>query len=258
MAKCLQIHPSSIIEGNVIFEGSVKVGPFCVISGNVRIGDGCILHSHVVIRGVVEVGLKNEFWPFSCIGGEPQHLTASGKGGIKIGDNNVFREGVTVHCSTTERPTTIGNNNYFMVGSHVAHDCHVGSFNVLANHVDIAGHVEIGDRIFFGGLSGVHQHARVGSYSMIAAGSMVSKDVAPFTLVCGDRARTVGINTEGLRRAGFTKDQINLVKEIFRIFFIEEKVISEAIRKIEEKFMNNEIGKIFLDFIKNSKRGITK
>ncbi len=258
MASRVHIHPTAVVDSRARLAPGVIIGPYAVIEGNVELGEGCIVHSHCVIKGPVIAGRENEFYPFSVIGEPPQHLTKGKIGGVRIGDRNVFREHVSVHASTEPEGTRIGNGNYFMATSHVAHDCVVGDGNIFANYVGLAGHVEVGSNNFFGGHSGIHQFARVGSFCMIGGGSMVPKDVAPFTIVQGDRAHFAGLNAEGLKRAGYSVEDIAVAREVVKIFFRSGLLVQEALKLIEEKLGDHELSRMFVEFVKKSRRGITR
>jgi UDP-N-acetylglucosamine acyltransferase len=212
----------------------VEVGPYCIVGPQVRIGAGTRLVGHVVIRGRTSVGAQNLFHPFSVIGGEPQLRKlplAAGEhddsaadprrgSSLSIGDENVFREHVTVNVSSGDAPTTLGSKNLFMAGVHVAHDVIVGSHCVIANAVQLAGHVVVEDWVTFGGLSGVAQHLRVGESAFVAAGAMCERDVPPFVIVQGDRARVRALNVVGLERRGVAATSIAALKRAFARTFV--------------------------------------
>ena len=258
MKEEVKIHPTAVVSKEAEFAPGVEIGPYSVIEGQVIIGPDCKIGSHVIIRGPVIMGKNNRIYSFAVIGEDPQHLQKPRKGGVVIGENNVFRESVTVHASTEEENTVIGNGNYFMVGCHIAHDCKIGNCNIMANWAGLAGHVEVGDYNFISGHSGIHQFARVGSYCMVGGGAMVPKDVAPFTIVTGDRARFRGLNVEGLRRAGFSPEDIKVARDIVRIFFREKRMVREALEEIKRRFGGHPLAELFVGFVKTSKRGVVK
>ena len=191
------IHPTAIIEDGASIGKNVFIGPFCVVGSEVTIGDGCELRSHVVIAGLTEIGAKCVIYPFASLGQPPQDLKFNGeKTRLKIGDNNVIREHVTMNPGTFTgaKETVVGDNCLFMVGAHVAHDCIVGNNVILANNATLAGHVEIGDYAIIGGLSAIHQFIRVGAHSIIVGCTGVDSDVIPYGRVKGERGHLMGLN----------------------------------------------------------------
>jgi UDP-N-acetylglucosamine acyltransferase len=195
------------------------------------------------------------------VGAVPQDLKYAGEPTrLEIGDDNQIREFTTLHIGTAggSGVTRIGNQNLFMAYSHVAHDCVVGNGCVLANSVALAGHVEVGDHVILGGLSAVHQFTRIGTYAFIAGGAMVAMDVPPYCTAQGDRAELVGLNTVGLTRGGYTDDQIARVKQAYKILFRSKLGLNEAIGKLQVEHANHPEIKVLLDFVANSRRGITR
>jgi UDP-N-acetylglucosamine acyltransferase len=204
-----RVHPSAVVDPRAELAPSVVVGPFAVVEAGVMIGDGCELHAHSVVRGATAMGARNVLYPFAVIGGEPQAKRHSGgPHRLEIGADNTFREHATVHGGTEGRTTRIGSSNLFMVGAHVAHDVRVGSHCVLSNAVQLAGHATVEDWATFGGMSGVAQHVTVGESAFVAAASACERDVPPFVIVQGDRARVRGVNAVGLRRRGVEEASI--------------------------------------------------
>lgn len=214
------IHPTAYIADKVILGENVTIGPFAVIEENVEIGDGCQLGAHSVIQSYVKMGDGNILHPHAVLGGLPQDTSfeAATVSWLKIGDNNVFREGFTAHRSSIEEGvTSIGSNCFFMNNSHVAHDCVVGSNTVFANNVAIGGHVEVGDNVFMGGAVVVHQFCRVGSYAIVQGTTGLNKDVIPFMLIGGRPAKHYRLNSVGLRRAGITGSKYKVLSSAFRL-----------------------------------------
>ncbi len=227
-----RVHPSSIVSRNVEIADDVVVGPFCHVHDGVRIGAGTQLLSHVVILPRTHIGEANVVHPFTVIGGEaqvrkapdvrttPREAELDRRGpSLVIGDRNVFREGVTVNASSGEGVTSIGSHNLFMAACHVAHDVVVGSRCVVANAVQLAGHVIIEDGVTFGGSSGVAQHLRVGRGAFVAAGAMCERDVPPFVIVQGDRARVRALNVVGLERQGAPAGSIAALRRAFAVLW---------------------------------------
>ncbi|HVJ94508.1 MAG TPA: acyl-ACP--UDP-N-acetylglucosamine O-acyltransferase [Labilithrix sp.] len=222
------VHPSSIVDRRAEVADDVVIGPFCHVHAGVRVGAGTRLTSHVVVMGNTTIGVSNVIHPFAVIGGEAQvrkvpnrgevHAGGDGEGSsgrLEIGDHNVFRESVTVNASSGQEPTRIGSHNLFMAGCHVAHDVVVGSRCIVANGVQLAGHVIIEDWVTFGGLSGVAQHLCVGQGAFVAAGAMCERDVPPFVIVQGDRARVRALNVVGLERRGVPAESIAALRAAF-------------------------------------------
>lgn len=230
MTSRARIHPTAVIDPRAELAGDVEVGPYCLVGPGVRIDAGTRLLGHVVVTGNTSIGKANVFHPFAVIGGEPQIRKADAADGLRgaaagaptgaraalvIGSENLFREHVTVNVSSGETPTTIGEKNLFMAGAHVAHDVTVGSHCVVANAVQLAGHVIVEDWVTFGGLSGVAQRLRIGQSAFVAAGAMCERDVPPFVIVQGDRARVRALNVVGLERRGIASESIARLEKAF-------------------------------------------
>lgn len=223
-----KIHPTAVVDARAELASDVEVGPYCVVGPGVRIDEGSRLLGHVVISGHSVIGKNNVFHPFSVIGGDPQIRKTAARvddgsaraSSLVVGADNVFREHVTVSVSSGPAPTSIGAKNLFMAGAHVAHDVVVGSHCVVANAVQLAGHVVVEDWVTFGGLSGVAQHLRVGQSAFVAAGAMCERDVPPFVIVQGDRARVRALNVVGLERRGVALESIARLKKAFARTFV--------------------------------------
>ena len=231
------IHPAAIIEDGAKLGKQVKVGPYCVVGPDVRMGDGCELMSHVVITGHTRLGNNNRVFPFSSIGQIPQDLKYHGEASeVIIGDNNQIRENVTINAGTEGggMVTRIGSHNILMAYSHIAHDCILGNGIVLANCATLAGHVDVADDAIIGGLSAIQQFVRIGRLAMIGGMSGVTKDVAPFTLLAGGyRAGLSGLNIIGLKRHGFSLQQVGRLKEIYRLLLQESGKRQERLLEAE-------------------------
>jgi len=212
-----QVHPNSFISKEVQLGNNVKIGPFCNINGNIKIDNDTELKSHVSITGKTTIGKNNIFYPFSNIGCDPQDLKFKGEESeLIIGDNNIFRENVTVSKGTLEggMKTIIQNGNLFMTGVHIAHDCIIGNQNIFVNQVTLGGHVNIINNVVVGGLSAIIQFVTIGSYSMIGGMSGIDKNVLPFSLAIGNRAKLRGLNLVGIRRKNFDRSEIKRINEI--------------------------------------------
>ena len=215
------IHPSSSVSKTVQLGENVKIGPYCNIDGNISIGDGTELKSHISITGNTSIGKNNIFYPFSNIGCDPQDLKFSGEESfLEIGNSNTFRENVTISKGTKDGGmiTSIKNNNLFMTGVHIAHDCKISNNNIFVNQVTLGGHVNILDNVVIGGLSAVIQFVTIGSYSMIGGMSGIDKNVLPFSLAIGNRAKLRGLNLVGIRRNNFNKEDVNKINALHERF----------------------------------------
>jgi UDP-N-acetylglucosamine acyltransferase len=220
-----KIHSTAIVSLKAHLADHVEIGPYSIIGDHVKIGEGTIIKSHAVIEGDTEIGKNNVIFPFASIGLEPQDLKFRGeKSKVVIGDNNKFREHVTIHLGTKDGAmlTKIGSHCLFMVGVHIAHDCVVGDHVILANNATLAGHVELGDHVVIGGLSAVHQFARIGKGAMIGGMSGVENDVIPNGLVMGERASLAGLNLVGMKRRGISREDIHALRNFFKKLFSEK------------------------------------
>jgi UDP-N-acetylglucosamine acyltransferase len=224
------IHPSAIIHPKASLGDGVEVGPYAVIGEGVVLGERCLVGAHAVIEGPTVLGEANVVSSFAVLGGSAQHR-AGGEGALRIGARNVFREHVTVHRGT-RASTLIGDDNLFMVSSHVAHDVVVGSHVTVANAVQLAGHARVSDYVTFGGLSGIAQFVVVGESAFVAAGAMCEKDVLPFVVVQGDRARVRALNTVGLKRRGFDAESIARLERAFRALFVRRVPRAQALAEL--------------------------
>jgi UDP-N-acetylglucosamine acyltransferase len=233
--QSVNIHPTAVIDPSAVISQDCHIGPFCVIGPKVTIGPGNILKSHVNLQGPLTVGSKNVFFPFCVIGEIPQDRKFSDENSnVIIGDNNTFRESVTINRGTEGggMTTRIGNHNLLMAYTHVAHDCILNNHCVLANGVNLAGHVEIHSHAILGGIVGVTQFNRIGSYAYIGSGSMIRKDVLPYTLGKGSEEYKVqGVNLVGLKRSGFKTQDIQEIKRVYRILVTQNHTF-EAAKKV--------------------------
>ncbi len=256
------IHPTAIISPGAELDSTVSVGAYAVIGEHVRIGSGTTVGPHAVIEGRTEIGCDNQIFQFASVGAIPQDLKFHGEETtLKIGDRNRIREFVTIHLGTEDGggETVIGNDGLFMAYSHVAHDCKVGDHVILANAATLAGHCEIDDFAIMGGLSGAHQFTRIGCHVMISGGSMIAQDIAPYSIVQGDRAKTVGINLTGLKRRGFSAQALANIKNMYKLVFRSNLKLEDAISQIETQYDTAaaEVA-IYVEFLKNSTRGLAR
>jgi len=256
------IHSTAIIAPGAELDSTVSVGPYAVIGEYVKIGAGTTIGPHAVIEGRTEIGCDNQIFQFASIGAVPQDLKFSGEEtSLTIGSRNRIREFVTIHLGTETGNgiTTVGSDNLFMAYSHIAHDCIVKDYIVMANAATLAGHVEVDDYAILGGLSAVHQFARIGCHVMASGGSMIGQDIVPYSIVQGDRARIVGLNLTGLKRRGFTSDTLSNIKKMYKLVFRSNLNLNEAIVQIEDQFDGSqEEVKTYLDFLKKSERGLAR
>ena len=256
-----QIHKTAIISADATIGQNVTIGPYAVIEGPVNIGNDCIIGAHCVIEGNTTLGAGCQIFSSAVIGSRPQDKKhhKEDKVVLEIGTNNIFREYVTVNPGTIDggAKTSIGNNNLFMACSHVAHDCQIGSDCILANYVGLSGHVTIEDRAVIGGLTGIHQFARVGFLSMIGGCSKVNQDVPPFGLVDGNPATLRGLNLVGLKRAGMPSPILLDLRRAYKILFNEGLARHNAIAQVQDLFNHIPEIKRVIDFIQTSKRGIS-
>jgi len=255
------IHPTACIDARAQLGANVSVGPFCVIGANVDIGAGTVLGSHVVIEGPTRIGRDNRFFPFCSIGADPQDKKYQGETTrLEIGDGNTFRESMTVHRGTAGGGgvTRIGNDNWLMAYVHIAHDCRVGDHTVIANAAALAGHVSVDDYAILGGYSLVHQFCRVGAHAFTSMGSVINRDVPPFFTVAGHFAEPKGINSEGLKRRGFSADQLLAVKRAYKTLYLSGLPLAEARNQIAQAAAIDAELQLLVDFIDRSERGLVR
>ena len=255
------IHSSSIIAESAKIGKNVQIGPFCVIGDNVDIGDNCVLTSHVVIKGHSKIGMNIVFFQFCSIGEDCQDKKYAGETTyLEIGDNNVFRESCTIHRGTTQDKglTQIGSGNLFMVNTHVAHDCILGNDNIFANNCTLAGHVHVGNQVILGGMTAVHQFCHIGSHSFTGGGAIVLKDIPPYVMVSGIKHIPQGINSEGLKRRGFTSSAIMAIKRAYKVIYRNGNTTDQALPLLNEMAESESDVKILADFVASSKRGIIR
>ncbi|MCX8093013.1 MAG: acyl-ACP--UDP-N-acetylglucosamine O-acyltransferase [Candidatus Goldbacteria bacterium] len=254
------IHETALVSKKAKIGNNVRIGAFTIIDDEVEIGDNCEIGPKVHLLNGVKIGNNNYIGEGTLIGNDPQDLKFKGhKTFVHIGDNNVIREYVTIHKSTAEgKATVIGNNNFIMTMAHIAHDCIIGNHIVIVNYAGLSGHIQVDDYAFISGLTAIHQNVHIGGHSMIGGGLRIAMDVAPFMLVADYPARIIGVNKVGLKRRNFSTEQIENIEKIFKIFFRSGLQSKEAISKIESEIPPSEERNYFIDFIKNSKRGILR
>ena len=259
----VKIDPRAIVEEGAELGENVVVGPYAIIGKGVVIGDNTYVGPGVIIKNRTTIGRNNKFFAYSSIGEIPQDLKYHGEDTqLIIGDNNTFREFVTVNIGTEGGGgvTKIGNGNLFMAYVHIAHDCIIGDNNVFSNLASLAGHVVVGNHVGIGGMSGIHQFVHIGDYAYIGGGSMITQDVVPYVIVAGNRATVRGINVIGLKRKGFDEESIALIRKIYKIFFQSGLTVKDAIKKIKNELPWREEVRIFVEFVeeKSSDRGFCR
>ena len=250
------IHPTAVIHPKARLDPTVRVGPYAVIDEGVEVGNHCTIGPHVYLTGVTRIGAYNTFFAGSVVGEAPQDLKYKGAPSrLRIGDRNIFREGVTVHRSTNpEGETVVGSHNFLMANCHVGHDCRLGDFVIMANGALLGGHVRIGDHALISGNCLVHQFVRVGTLALMQGGAAVSKDLPPFTIARGDN-KICGLNTVGLRRAGLTPADRLELRRLYHALFRQGVSLRRAIMAARESFTGGP-SKTMLDFLASSTRGV--
>lgn len=250
------IHPSSVVEKGAKIGAGVKIGPFCLVTEEVELGDGCELKSHVVVTGKTTIGPRTKIYPFASIGHAPQDLKYAGEPStLHIGADCTIREGVTINPGTAGgiMKTVVGDRCLLLANSHVAHDCIVGNNVVFSNNVMLAGHCTIQDFVIIGGGAGVHQFVRVGQHAFIGGMSAIENDVIPYGMAIGNRAHLAGLNIIGLRRRGFTREQIHDIRRAYRLLFADEGTLSERVEDVAAEFATHPFVHEILDFIREGK-----
>ena len=247
------IHPTAVVGSHAALGDNVSIGPYCVVGDEVSLDEGVVLESHVVVVGKTTVGQRTHIYPFASIGHRPQDLKYRGEPSeLVVGADNVLREHVTMNPGTAGGGmlTRVGNHCLFMVGSHVAHDCRIGNNVIFANNATVGGHVSVEDYAILGGLSAVHQFVRIGRHAMIGGLSGVENDVIPYGSVLGNRAYLSGLNVIGLKRRGFTRDDIHNLRRAYRLMFAQEGTMAERLTDVAELFGDNQAVMEIVDFIR--------
>ena len=255
------IHSTAIVSDKAVIADDVEIGAYAVIGDDVEIDSGTRIDSHVVVNGPTKIGKDNHFYQFTSIGDDPQDKKyADEPTRLTIGDRNTIREFCTISRGTTQDAgdTIIGDDNWIMAYVHIAHDCILGSQIILANNATLAGHVHVGDWVIFAGFSGAHQFCRIGAHAFLGMYAGVNKDVPAYTMVSGQPAVARGINSEGLKRRGFTAEQLRNIKNAYRITFRSGKKKAEATEEIAELAKTQPELELFLDSLLTSERGILR
>src|SRR5213595_1701497 len=256
----VEIHPSAIVDSKAELGAGTIVGPYCIVGSDVVLGEGCWLQHHVTLCGPMRAGKENKFYAYCSIGQQTQDLKYAGEPTyLEIGDENTFREFVTVNRSTTSKgKTRIGSRGNFLAYSHIGHDCTVGNEVVFSNNGTLAGHVEVGDNAVMGGLTAVHQFCRVGRFAITGGCSKIVQDIPPFMIADGNPAEIRGVNLVGLERKNFPPENVKWIKEAFRLIYRSKYNTRQAIEAMEKELPQTEAISEIIQFIKESHRGIIR
>ncbi len=256
-----EVHPQAIVDPSAKLAAGVRVGPWSWVGPDVEIGEGTEILSHVVVKGPTRIGRNNRIFQFSSVGEECQDKKYQGEPTtLSIGDNNVIRESCTIHRGTVQDrgETRIGSGNLLMAYVHVAHDCVIGDEVILANCATLAGHVDVDDHVILGGGTMVHQFCHLGAHCMSAGGSIVLKDIPAYVMASGQSASAHGLNVEGLKRRGFSKDTIQTLRRAYRIVYREGNTLQQAVEQLEMEFPDSDEVRVFLASLKRAERGIVR
>ena len=259
IAQSAVVHPTAVVSPEADLGEGVRVGPYAVLEGRVRLGRGCVVRPGAYLIGPLTMGGHNVVYSGAVLGEAPQHLKYDNEPtSLEVGDNNIFREHVTVHRGTTQSwVTRVGSHNYLMANSHVAHDCQVGNHCILANGALLAGHCTLEDNVYMSGNSAIHQWVRVGRLALLSGVSASTKDIPPFII----QHRTnvvVGVNVVGMRRAGIPTGHIDAVRRAFHLLYREEHTLPQALARIEAELPLLPEVQHLVNFVRTSERGITK
>ena len=250
----MAIHPTAIVDPAAELGADVEIGPFCQIGPNVSLGDGVRITSHAVIEGHTSIGAETHIYPYAYLGGPPQHLGYNGEETrLEIGKRNIIREQVTMNIGTASGGgvTRIGDGGMFMVGAHVAHDCHIGNNVIFANNATLGGHVNIGDNVFLGGLCAIHQNCRVGDFAFVGGCAAVPSDIIPYASAAGNHASLVGLNIIGMKRRKMERAAIHDLRGAYRTLFDGEATFKERLASVREKYGSRAEVMTVVDFIDN-------
>jgi len=257
----MAIHPSAIVDPHARIGANVEIGPYTLVGEHVEIGDDCVIGAHTVITGHTRIGQRNRIYPFVSLGEAPQDKKYAGEPTrLDIGDDNTIREFCTFNTGTVQDAgvTRIGDRNWIMAYVHIAHDCQVGNDTVFANNATLAGHVQVGDFATLGGFVGVHQFCRIGAHAMLGIAAVIRQDVPPYLTIAGNPAAPHGVNSEGLKRRGFSPESIAAIKRAYKTLYRTGLSLAEARAEIETLAESQPELHAFVDFIAASERGILR
>ena len=256
------VHPSSVVEPGAIVHPSVRIGPFCIVGKGVSLDQGCELISHVVIKGDTKIGKNNRFFQFGTIGEVPPDVKYNGEATkLVIGDNNIFREAVTIHLGTIQDKglTSIGNDNLFLAYTHVAHDCQVGNRNIFSHNATLAGHVKVGNHVNFGGFAKVSPYCTINDFAYISGDCNITKDIPCYIKVAREPERPAGLNRVGMQRAGIDAQDIDLVKQAYRLLYMKKYTTAEALDALHKLniHQNDHLSRL-IHSVEGSNKGIIR
>ncbi len=255
------IHETAVVDSSAEIADDVEIGPFSIVGENVEIAEGNWIGPHVVIRGPTKIGRKNKLFQFSSIGDEPQDKKYAGeRTRLEIGDGNTIREFCTINRGTAQGTgcTKIGNDNWIMAYVHIAHDCEIGNHTIMANCVTLAGHVIVGDYAILGGFSKAHQFCRIGAHSFSGMDTGLARDLPPYFMASGMPAKPKGINSEGLRRRDFSKEEIRAIKNAYKTLYRSGKQLEDAANEIADAASSQPVLELLVDFLRSSERSIIR
>jgi UDP-N-acetylglucosamine acyltransferase len=255
------IHGTAIIDPSAVIAADVEIGPYSIVGADVELGAGTKLEPHVVVKGPTSIGRNNHIFQFSSVGEACQDMKYNGEPTrLEIGDHNVIREGCTLHRGTIQDAgvTKIGNHNLLMANVHVAHDCVLGDHVIVANNVALAGHVRVADYAILGGFTAVHQFCHIGTHCMTGAGSVVLKDIPAFVMANGNSVSPHGMNTQGLKRRGFSEEAIKVLRQAYKIIFRQGLTLDAAITRLQDMSVGDDELSVLIASLKNSSRGIIR
>ena len=257
----MSIHPTAIVSDSAVLADDVELGAYCVIGNEVVVEAGCRIGSHVVINGPTRIGRSNRIYQFCSLGDDPQDKKYAGEPTrLEIGNNNTIREFCTISRGTVQDQglTTIGNDNWIMAYVHIAHDCRIGNQCIFANNATLAGHVHVDDWAIFGGFTGAHQFCRIGAHSFLGMYAGTSRDVPAYTMISGQPPSPKGINSEGLKRRGFSTEQVRNIRNAYRVVYRSGLKLTEAIAELEGQIADSPELELFVKSLKSSERGIIR
>ena len=255
------VHPSAVVEFGAVLGEGVEIGPFCHVGPQVTLREGVKLLSHVVVAGQTQIGARTRIFPFASIGHEPQDLKYRGeRTTLSIGADCLIRESVTMNPGTQGGggETLVGDHCAFLAGSHVAHDCRIGTGVILSNNVMLAGHCRVGDHAILGGGAAAHQFVRIGAHAFVGGLTGLTEDLIPFGVAVGDRAKLAGVNVVGMKRRGFSLDDVQAVRRAYKALFAEEGTLQARIERVAQEFAGVAAVEAIVAFLRESgERGVT-
>jgi len=255
------IHPTAIVHPGAKLAPDVSVGPYSIIGEHVEIGEGTSIGPHVVIEGRTRIGAQNRIFAFSSLGGPPQDTKYAGEPtALEIGDRNTIREYCTFNCGTAQDAgvTRIGSDNWVMAYVHIAHDCRVGNHAIFANVATLAGHVHVGDYAILGGFTGAHQFVSIGAHSITGGGTVLLQDLPPYVMAAGNTAKPFGINSEGLKRRGFSAEKLAALKKAYRTLYRSGLALKDARKRIAAQVKSCPELQVLVEFLDSSRRGLIR